>query len=298
MIIGTDHASVDANKPPDFEAAKRAMPPGTSYGFAIVRAVYHTVPDQHFWRDWAPMKAAGLTRGAYLFLVYPSKSVLRPSQPTVQAKSFANVVGELEVGDLPPILDVEFPGGNTMGVDSAIQWTLEAWTTLRGIYRTPPLIYSSARVWAEDLAGRNVPQFSDSPAWLAKPWPWAIRTKAQLAPTALVEPTRTGHGVPAPWVDAKNWWIQQYQGDAIEFPGFTKTVDVNRFNVMRPGESGERVRWVQRRLGMTDVSGVYDDAMLAHVQSFQQLSGLVADGVIGPKTFARVCWMGGAEANR
>ena len=95
--------------------------------------------------------------------------------------------------------------------------------------------------------------------------------------------------VPKPWGDAGNWWIHQYHGDAWKFPGF-KQVDVNRFNSMVKGASGDRVKWVQRRLGIAQ-SGDYDDAMLEKIKKLQSDNGIDADGTIGPQTFALLCWM-------
>ena len=63
--------------------------------------------------------------------------------------------------------------------------------------------------------------------------------------------------VPPPWGDATNWWIHQYQGDAVRLPGFpTGNVDMNRFNTMTRGATGDRVRWVQRRSGNVTGRGV------------------------------------------
>ena len=83
--------------------------------------------------------------------------------------------------------------------------------------------------------------------------------------------------------------MHQYQGDAIPAPGFGQTVDLSRFHLMVQGETGRRVEWVQRRLGMA-VTGVFDVAMESRVRAFQSSHRLVADSVIGPKTFAVICW--------
>jgi len=95
--------------------------------------------------------------------------------------------------------------------------------------------------------------------------------------------------VPPPWGDAANWWIHQYQGDSRGMPGFFQ-VDMNRFHGMVKGATGERVNWVQRRLGI-DQSGSFDDAMLDKVKGHQSSSGLDATGIIDPKTFATLCWL-------
>jgi peptidoglycan hydrolase-like protein with peptidoglycan-binding domain len=91
--------------------------------------------------------------------------------------------------------------------------------------------------------------------------------------------------VPPPWGDAGNWWIHQYQGDATNFPGFSGNVDMNRFNVAFKGARGARVRWIQRRLGVTE-NGAFDAATEGAVRAFQDDNDLVSDGVVGPRTFA------------
>ena len=59
---------------------------------------------------------------------------------------------------------------------------------------------------------------------------------------------------------------------------------------LSPGDEGDDVVALQRRLidlgGGVDDSGVYDDATLAAVLQFQRTQGLVADGIVGTKTWA------------
>jgi len=59
---------------------------------------------------------------------------------------------------------------------------------------------------------------------------------------------------------------------------------------LSPGDEGDDVVALQRRLidlgGAVDDSGVYDDATLAAVLQFQRSQGLVADGIVGTKTWA------------
>jgi peptidoglycan hydrolase-like protein with peptidoglycan-binding domain len=132
------------------------------------------------------------------------------------------------------------------------------------------------------------PDLATSPAWLAKPWPWKIRTTAHRDISKPFSGGACDPQVPIPW-GGGNWWIHQYQGDAINWPGFSNTVDCNRFNLMYPGDKGARVSWVQRRVGAAP-DGSYGPKTEAAVKNFQNKNGLSADGVIGPLTFAPLCW--------
>jgi lysozyme len=92
-----------------------------------------------------------------------------------------------------------------------------------------------------------------------------------------------------PWGDSTNWWIHQYQGDALRLPGFSGKVDMNRFNTMVKGATGDRVKWVQRRLDIAQ-NGRFDDAIDRALRAFQKKKGLVSNGVVDLKTFVSLCW--------
>lgn len=276
MIIGVDYASVDGNMSPDWSAiANACRKAGSMLGFAIIRGAYGTMLDSTIGRDWNRARAAGLTTGAYLYLR------LKQS-PVDQVHVFADNVGELTSKDFPPFIDVE---DNGVTAEEELRIVSAAWDEMVKIYGVSPAVYTSNRVWTEDLKNLPPGRIKDSPLWLAKPWPWAVRSQARLAfDERLYLPA-----VPAPWGDQKCWWIHQYQGDAYPCPGFSNTVDLSRFHLMRLGEAGDRVKWVQHRLHMTP-TGVFGRSTLDVLVEFQSEHGLVPDGVIGPKTFAALCW--------
>jgi lysozyme len=74
--------------------------------FAFVKATQGTYDTQStFASSWAGAKAAGVVRGAYHFF--------DPTEDgAAQAAHFLDVAGDLEPGDLPPMLDVECPDGD------------------------------------------------------------------------------------------------------------------------------------------------------------------------------------------
>lgn len=67
---------------------------------------------------------------------------------------------------------------------------------------------------------------------------------------------------------------------------------------MRNGDLGASVAALQRQLnavGLTvDANGIYDDATVAAVGAFQKRAGLIADGIVGPKTLTALT---GGERN-
>jgi GH25 family lysozyme M1 (1,4-beta-N-acetylmuramidase) len=287
--FGIDTASVDENKNPDWMRAKAQVP----IDFAIIRSNFGTVPDPVFPRDWPKLTEAGIVRGAYLFLRFPHSTRGRPPDPVAQAKAFIATVRNLDQSDLPPTLDVEFPGEGRKETGMTARQLLDgvrgAWKTLRDYYRVAPIIYTSARVWNEDLCNLPAPDLAESPLWV-KYYPFRkgpARYGLQTFAGGRFNPP-----VPPPWGDPTNWWIHQYQGDAVRLPGFTGTVDMNRFNTMIRGATGDRVRWVQRRLGVPQ-SGAFDASTERALRAFQNKKGIGADGVINPRTFALLCWSSG-----
>ena len=72
---------------------------GISFAFAKATEGA-TFVDPQFSRNWAPMKDAGIVRGAYHFF--------RPAKPAEsQVANFLKAVNELGDGDLPAVLDLE-----------------------------------------------------------------------------------------------------------------------------------------------------------------------------------------------
>src|SRR5262249_17849410 len=124
MILGIDCASVDENVNPDWVAARAQA----SIEFVFLRATYGTTTDPMFAKEWPAVKAAGLLRGAYMFLCFPHEGRPVPP-PEEQAKAFLEVVGPLDRSDLPGTVDVEFPGGRratTLTAQEALDWVRTA----------------------------------------------------------------------------------------------------------------------------------------------------------------------------
>jgi len=282
---GIDAGSVDGNRNPGWTLARDKA----GIRFAILRATWGTWEDPDFKREWPRMKDAGLVRGGYLFLRYGKGKLF---DPIAQAKAFIRVVGPLAPGDLPPSLDVEFPGkgraSTGLTAQQALDITRAAWKVLKDHYGVAPIIYTSWRVWHEDLNDLAAPDLVESPLWLAGYG--RIHERQPVVQNAKAFATgRFDPPVPPPWGDKSNWWIHQYQGDARGLPGFHQ-VDMNRFHVMGPGATGNRVKWVQRRLGVA-ATGTFDQATAQALRAFKQRNGLPATDLVGPRTFAFLCWL-------
>lgn len=295
-ILGVDLASVDAHRaPPDWVATKAACKAvGNTLGFAFFRASYGTLQDPTARMRIPAAREAGLTCGAYMFLRL-SPGIRGRQKPTDQVEAFCESMAGVWKGGaagstFAPVIDIE----DTKSSDNAVELQLagEAIAALQREFGVPPIIYWSNRIWVEELGNPKTSAWTECPLWLAKPWPWAERTAGRLDPERAGVPLEPA--VPGPWGE-DNWWIHQYQGDAVQVPGLSGTVDLNRFNVMRRLDRGlcigPRVTWVQRRVTTKFASGGYHgETDQVHVPAFQRKHGLVADGIIGPKTFAALTW--------
>lgn len=293
MGIGLDIASIDENK--------LNVPVLTSKAgitFAIIRASVGMFPDRTFALYRKAFADAGIPYGAYAAPQYP-----RPGKTVAtakdQARAIANTVGPLGRYEFPISVDVEFqtdgPRETGMSLTALISWIDEFIVTLRQTYGCAPMIYTSARVFKECLKGAATPQWADCPLWVKgvggskylSPYMTSIRAPAILSPVLALPPN-----TPPSWNG--QWFVQQYQGDALHVPGTTSTTDLNKFNMLRRGSAGGAVKWIQRHLaalvpdpmGAPFATGVWDDAVDVAFGSWQKSMGLVDDRVFGPKSFA------------
>lgn len=287
MTFGIDYASVDGNRPPDFTAAK-----AVGLRFAFVRAAYSTWTDVTCSRDRAAIRSAGLIYGAYLF---PVMDVGAPP-PEDQVRVFLSGAQLLPGHDFAPVLDLEWPKGISATGRSRTEiadWVRRARVAIRTATGVDPIVYSSARVLdgsdSDAMSGAADDAVRGCPAWCAR-YPFKTRIPA------VIDADSMSHLAPPPVPralgDEDAWWLHQYQGDAIGLPGFSSTVDVDRFSLLVHGARGTRVAWVQRRLSMAEGSpAVWDAAMEDAVAEFQADHGLAADRIIGPATFAALSWV-------
>jgi lysozyme len=181
-------------------------------GFAFIKATQGTYDTQAtFARNWSGARAAGVRRGAYHFFD-PTE------EGTAQAQRFLAVVGPLAAGDLPPMLDIECPDGDSdcLGTGSAGAAGAASATdvarrmgdflhTIEGATGTRPIVYTFASYFASN--GVDPSGLEAYPLFLAQP-----SSGACIA-------------VPAPWASA-TFWQYSWSGTAS---GVVGPVDRDRF---------------------------------------------------------------------
>jgi lysozyme len=165
--------------------------------FMIIKATEgESVEDSKFAEYRAKAQAKGIITGAYHF--YRSNK-----DPLKQAKNFIAQLGELKVGELPPVLDWETEDDAADGADIE---EIKLWLDyVEGRTGVTPIIYSGSSF----IGGKKLPpSFKRYPLWVAH-----YTNKA--APT-----------VPAPWKDFTIW----QKTDSQVVKGVKNPCDYNIFN--------------------------------------------------------------------
>lgn len=266
---------------------------------AYLRDCFSTSDDQTYELEAPRARAANVKPGPYMF---PDLRVNAIPWRTQVASFVANVKKHEQPGDLPAAFDVEFSQG-TRGTGRTrvelLALIVEIAVELRAGLGYWPLEYSSKRVIdgedtdALDADGQHVVDLAplkNCPFWASR-----YITNYHVAPIGdTLEERRALAALPLPPIpaylgDTKNVWLRQTQGDSVGLDGFTHTVDIDVFYAMVIGETGERVRWAQQRLGMVEgTPGVFDTVMAESVRAFQAGDGLDVDEVIGLDTWSHL----------
>lgn len=310
--LGLDYASVDGNGPPDFVAARKA-----GAEFVIIRksfvlhdptqANWRVMTDPCFARDAEHARSAGLVVGAYGFFSFAANA---PSAEEQVAKLVA-APGLVRGKDLPYCVDVEFPGRGIIDTKrtqaDAFHFLLVLISEIRRQAAVSPLIYTSHVEWHDTngLGGPDAPALDGCPLWIKTPY--RLNARQPLDKVAARDP-HVGSAnndvadlwrVPKPW-ERQGWWLQQFQGDAISYPGFTATVDVSHFRDVSSASPNDapRIAWLQSRLchlvapyvGPLNASGKWDEDTEQALVAFQIANSLVARRIVDVATFASLCW--------
>jgi GH25 family lysozyme M1 (1,4-beta-N-acetylmuramidase) len=275
MFVGIDYASVDSDPPPDFSAARR-----WGARFAVIRTAYTfgslARTDPTWARDHVAARTAGLQVAPYLILGW---SV----DPAAQVEQLVAAYSSPGDGDLPVALDIEgVTGVEPRQAIAKVDVTVAA---LQARYGTV-MIYTSCVKWAEQLGNLPSEIVGSCPLWLKVGYPWNPRNPPHLESVPRVTE------VPPPWraTGSPGAFIEQFQGDAVDVPGFARTVDLSVFLPFVASASDPRTTWVRSKLF---AAGFPDDstptALNSAIRSFQAAHGLSIDGEIGPATWAALC---------
>lgn len=293
--LAIDYAATDDQKvTPNYAQAK-----AVGCRAVIVRAIYgrpveagHTAPtrDPMWVRDKDAILAAGLIRSAYLFVCVPTKAFPGTTpQPEDQAQAFIDYVGDdlspKNAQNFVPCFDVE-QQSDVLSADEYYDWILRAALVLAKRYKAMPCMYSAKHVWAEDFNNHASGFLQSCPLWIAKPWDWPVRSPVHLDGAAGINPLT----IPA-FGDDTNYLIFQYAGDCLGMPGFSQGIcDTNRLNVIKRGDKGTIVKWIQARAG-ANVDGDFGPKTEAEIKTIQAAHGLQVDGVAGFATNSVLSWL-------
>ena len=167
---------------------------GIEYAFIRCSHGLNTI-DEYFDANWDEARAAGIASGVYQYF--------EPGQdPIAQADLLLDMMGPLQPGDLPPVIDVE-SHGNLPAAEVAAAVT--AWVQhVEAELGVKPIIYTGRYFW-QDYVQSNA--FVDYPLWIA-------------------HYTNDCPNIPAPWT---TWAFHQYT-DSGSVPGVAGNVDRNDFN--------------------------------------------------------------------
>ncbi|MBQ8050375.1 MAG: glycoside hydrolase family 25 protein [Bacteroidaceae bacterium] len=139
----------------DWDKLRNSQVAGHPLRFVIVKATEGTtLIDENFNDNFYRARENDLVRGAYHFYI-PDRDIER------QAEFYLRQV-HLEVGDLPPILDIEKRGSKSL---REFQRDVLAWLQIvQSVYGQAPIIYTSYK-FREDYL--NTPAFDAYPLWIA-----------------------------------------------------------------------------------------------------------------------------------
>ncbi len=194
QLFGVDVSAYQGNI--DWHAVKNS---GTAFVF-IKATEGATFIDKAYLSNITGARAANIPCGAYNFF-RPQTSVGE------QIGNFVKTVGQLKVGDLPPVLDLEVSASwNTipqaMRLELVVRW-LEGVKTQLGV---EPIVYLSSSFAGDVLASSN--ELANYPLWVAH------------------YTTAPRPNVPLPW-HVWTFWQHSDKGTVGGIKGF---VDINWFN--------------------------------------------------------------------
>lgn len=161
-------------------------------------------------RQWEEAKAAGLLRGPYHFARWETAG--DPiADALAEAQHFFEAVGPLALGDLPPVLDLEWIAGQKRNADELALWALTFLEECTRLFGRSPIVYTGPSFWRYCL----LPDKRNLSLELAHYTLWIVDYGGKAAPRPM-------HGVEWPW----HFWQHTGSGTC---PGIAGKCDLNRF---------------------------------------------------------------------
>jgi lysozyme len=266
---GLDTSNMAGNTRCNWEDVRDA-----GYSFVVFRASgWDNGPftDRTFLREYDRAKSVGLVTGAYCI---PNLAHAVGPQIAEYCKSV-----RLGPGDLPPVLDIEGIRRNNIHPAVAVERMRECADRLRQYFGVEFMLYSSARLFREELLDHPDVRHLQG-CWLWMVW-WRKSSPDGIYPTPRVI---AGLG------EDRDWDMHQTTGTTRGIPGLNGAVDRNRWHTMRHGAAGDRVAKVQRRLGVAE-DGLFGRQSADALALFQIHRGLAPTGELDVTTFARLAWV-------
>jgi lysozyme len=194
--------------------------------FAYMRLANNLTLDTTFVRNWTNSRAAGVMRGAYQYFNPHSDAVAQANfvADTLMRNGFA-------VGDLPPMIDVEYPQSatNPLPARAAYATAVRRWLdTIRTRLGVEGVIYTGGYYWDANL---NTNEFAAVSYWHAQyPNYYGPGDARNRIYQYNVTPLPLG-GCPTSvsnhWT---RWTFWQFAGDNGRAPGVSGPVDCDAFN--------------------------------------------------------------------
>lgn len=194
--------------------------------FAYMRLANNMTLDTTFVRNWTNSRTAGVLRGAYQYF-----------NPHGDAVAQANFVADtlmrngFGVGDLPPMIDVEYPNStsNPLPSRAAYATKVRQWLdTIRTRLGVDGVIYTGGYYWDANL---NTAEFNTHAYWHAQyPNYYGANDPRNTIYQFNVTPLPLG-GCPTSVSNHWNQWrFWQFAGDNGRAPGVSGPVDCDAFN--------------------------------------------------------------------
>jgi lysozyme len=221
---GVDVSSV---QPTNFSYAALAAQ-GISFLFAKC-GNGNNAPDPTFWAHVKGAKSAGIITGAYHVGFPLMPDTAHPGrEPEAQAQAHYQQSGGMGIaaGDLPPVLDLEWPIPGSVewkqyGLTAAFvrTWALSYLAEAKKLWGVTPILYDGFPDYINSFGidAAAEPSFANYPLWL-------VDYPAALAHSWAVDGALAV--VPQPWT---NWTFWQVNGGGVKLPGGSP-VDADVFN--------------------------------------------------------------------